>query len=125
MLSQKIKSKKVELSLDQKREICNFFNNNTSIKQTQLILKFNNKFNMLISKSTMSDLIRNRKKYTATENIRPIGTKFIYYKNIISKYIEQKNSLLDNDLSNFIHLSNILKFSKIENKQTSLEIFLN
>ena len=75
MLSQKIKRKKVELSLDQKREICNFFNNNTSIKQTQLILKFNNQFNMLISKSTMSDLIRNREKYTATENLRPIGTK--------------------------------------------------
>ena len=56
MLSQKIKSKKVELSLDQKREICNFFNKNTSIKQTQFILKFNNQFNMLISESILQNI---------------------------------------------------------------------
>ena len=66
--------KKVELSLDQKREICNYYNSNTNnfvkIHQTKLILKFN----VITGKSTMSDIIRDREKYTATENLRPIRT---------------------------------------------------
>lgn len=70
--------KKLELTLDQKREICNYYNENSNqfvkIQQTKLILKFNKEFNVNISKSTMSDIIRDREKYTATENLRPLGT---------------------------------------------------
>ena len=43
-----------------------------------MIVKFNKKFDLIISKSTMSDIIRNREKYTATENLRPFDF-FIHF----------------------------------------------
>ena len=59
MLNVKQTSKKIELSLDHKREICNYYNANINegikIKQVEMIRKFNREFNVVISKSTSED----------------------------------------------------------------------
>ena len=47
MLASNTKRKKIQLNLDQKKEICNYYQQNPEIKQCALIIKFNVKFDII------------------------------------------------------------------------------
>ena len=68
-MNAKEKRKRVELSIEQKQEIINYAENHPSIKQVQLRVHFNSHFNTIIGKSTLSEILSSKKKFSNEENI--------------------------------------------------------
>ena len=69
------KRKRIDLTLDQKREILNFYEQNPRLKQIEIKIHFEKKYSLIIGKSTLSELIKSKDKYFHNENIRQVGFK--------------------------------------------------
>ncbi|RNA34139.1 Tigger transposable element-derived [Brachionus plicatilis] len=81
-----LKSKKIELTIEQKKEICLFASDNPWSKQNYLCIYFSEKFEQNIPTTTMSDILKNRKNYLNSESINS-------YRIRNSKYPELEDAL--------------------------------
>ena len=67
------KRARVEISLDQKREIIHYNNNNPGLTQQQLCDFYFDKWKVRIGRSTMCEILKNECKYLSLENLRSPG----------------------------------------------------
>jgi hypothetical protein len=90
--------KRQALTLDEKREIINFYeSSSTKLTLNDLSSIFLGKWKRLIPKSTLNDIIRNREKYFDVNNIRSPGA--IRLKEAEHPYLEKCLYLWFSDLS--------------------------
>ena len=82
----KLKRKKMELTIQQKREICLFASDNPGSKQNYLCKFFSEKFKQNVPTTTISDIVKNRKNYFNPESINS-------YRIRNSKYPELEDAL--------------------------------
>ena len=66
-----IKPKRIknELKIEMKRAICLYHEKNPKISQKDLIEEFSKQFNQKIAKSTISDILKNKKKYINSDSL--------------------------------------------------------
>jgi hypothetical protein len=64
-----VKRKRVELKIEQKYEIIRYHEAHPQLKQHHLIVHFNTVFDTVIGKSTMSDILANKKKILRIDDI--------------------------------------------------------
>ena len=85
------KRRRLELTVSQKQEIIKYYLEKKKIKQTELILHFNQVFNCEIKKQTMSDLLRNKDKILSLSACESEFNKRIR----LAKYPELEEKLYD------------------------------
>jgi hypothetical protein len=75
----KIKRNKVELRIDQKFQIIEYWQKHPSIKQTEMIKYFNKLFSVNIPATTMSGIlsVTSRNKILKQDNVEALGKAFI------------------------------------------------
>ena len=73
----KLKRNKMELTIEQKREICLFASDNPGSKQNSMCKYFSEKFKQNIPSTTMSDILK---------SLGSLGTKFVtkFLKKLVS-----------------------------------------
>jgi len=66
-----------EITIEQKRELCLYAQEHPQLKQVELRLHFQAKWNTNIGSSTLSDILKNSEKWFDTTNIRSSNAKRI------------------------------------------------
>ena len=64
-----------DYELSKKREIIYFSRENPKLKQIEIKNHFENKWNIIIGKSTLSEILNNQEKYLTLESVRTPNTK--------------------------------------------------
>jgi hypothetical protein len=72
-----MKRKRTEITLDQKREICLYKDENYKITNIELIQHFNLRWNVKLGESTVSEILKNRDKFFNADNFMQPQTKRI------------------------------------------------
>ena len=88
MSENKFKISKIELRIDQKCQIIEYYQKNPHLKQTDLIKYFNSLFNVLIPTTKMSAILSASSKKTSEAS--DSAKNFRYFRNIDEKRLNFK-----------------------------------